>query len=246
MCRIRGGYSEKEKRMILYHGSNIDFSVIDLSKSKDRRDFGKGFYTTTIKEQAQEWGYNMFNRLGGDGIFLYEFEFTPSAGLSSKRFMEITDEWFDFILANRTHGSLQHNYDFVQGPVANDKTFLTITGFIDGLFSRDEAMQRLRYSKANDQLSLHTQKAVSLLNLKQKRKTSSDKIIFNGQDLNFLISQKIEHITDIIAEKENISFDTAYACFTASQAYKSLQNAASMLWTENAEFIVDEYYREKC
>ena len=27
--------------------------------------------------------------------------------------------------------------------------------------------------------------------------------------------------------------------------YKSLQNTASLLWTENAEFIADEYYREK-
>ena len=63
--------------MILYHGSNQDFSGVDLSKTKNRRDFGKGFYTTTIKEQAQQWGYTMFNRLGGDGIFLYEYEFSP-------------------------------------------------------------------------------------------------------------------------------------------------------------------------
>ena len=38
--------------MILYHGSNQDFSDVDLSKSKDKRDFGRGFYTTIIREQA--------------------------------------------------------------------------------------------------------------------------------------------------------------------------------------------------
>ena len=43
--------------MTLYHGSNQDFTVVDLSKSKDKRDFGKGFYTTTIKEQAMQY-YN--------------------------------------------------------------------------------------------------------------------------------------------------------------------------------------------
>jgi len=230
--------------MILYHGSNHDFNNVDLSKSKDRRDFGKGFYTTTIKEQAQQWGYNMFNRQGGDGIFLYEFEFSPSSDLLSKRFLEISDEWFDFVLANRTLGGLQHNYDFIQGPVANDKTFLTITGFIDGIFSKEEAMRRLHYSKANDQVSLHTEKAVSLIKLKNKRKTASDKIIYNGQDLNFFISQKIEHIATIISDKEKIPFAFAYDSFSTSQIYKSLQNASSMLWTENAEFIVDEYYRE--
>jgi len=231
--------------MILYHGSNHDFNNVDLSKSKDRRDFGRGFYTTTIKEQAQQWGYNMFNRLGGDGIFLYEFEFEPSPGLLTKKFLEISNEWFDFILLNRTQGGLQHDFDYVQGPVANDKTFLTITGFIDGLFSKEEAMRRLRYSKSNDQLSLHTHKAVSLLILKNKRKITSDKIIYNGQDLNFILSQKIEHITYLISKKENISFDSAYIFFTASNVHRSLQNTASLLWTENAEFIVDEYYREK-
>jgi hypothetical protein len=231
--------------VILFHGSNQDFATVDLALSKDRRDFGRGFYTTTIKEQAQQWGYNMFNRLGGDGIFLYEFEFSPSPDLLSKHFSEISDEWFDFILANRIRGGLQHNFDFIQGPVANDKTFLTITGFIDGLFSREEAMRRLRFSKTNDQVSLHTERAVAMLNLHDKRKTISDKIIYNGQDLNFFISQKIEHIITIISEKENISFDCAYSCFADSRAYKSLQNTASMLWTENAEFIADEYYREK-
>jgi len=231
--------------MILYHGSNHDFNSVDLSKSKDRRDFGRGFYTTTIKEQAQQWGFNIYNRLGGDGIFLYEFEFSPSPDLLSKRFPEISDEWFDFVMANRTTGGLQHNFDFIQGPVANDKTFLTITGFLDGIFSREEALQRLRYSKSNDQVSLHTEKAVSMLALKDKRKTHSDKIIYNGQDLNFFISQKIEHIANIISVKENISFDSAYTNFTNSSVHSSLQNTASMLWTENAEFIVDEYYRCK-
>ena len=231
--------------MILYHGSNQDFTEVDLSKSKDRRDFGRGFYTTTIREQALQWGYNIFNRLGGDGIFLYEFEFSPSAGLSSKLFSKISDEWFDFILTNRTIGGLQHNFDFVQGPVANDKTVLTITGFIDGLYTRDEAMRRLRYSKTNDQVSFHSERAVSLLKLLEKRKIPGDKIMYNGQELTFFITQKIEHIVNLIAEKENISFDSAYTSFLTSKIYSSLQNPASMLWAENAEFVADEYYREK-
>jgi len=231
--------------MTLYHGSNQSFDNVDLSKSKNRRDFGRGFYTTTIREQALQWGYNMFNRFGGEGIFLYEFEFSPTGNLKSKQFPDISDEWFDFILSNRVSDSLQHDFDFVQGPVANDKTVLTITGYIDGLFTREEAMRRLRYSKANDQVSLHTENAVSLLKLKHKRKSSFDKIMYNGQELTFLIAQKTEHIVSIIAEKEKTSFDSAYINFSNSKIYKSLQIPASMLWAENAEFIADEYFREK-
>jgi hypothetical protein len=230
--------------MMLYHGSNQEFDSVDLSKSKDRRDFGKGFYTTTIKEQALQWGYNLFNRFGGDGIFLYEFEFLPSADLLSKQFPDISDEWFDFVLSNRTLGGIQHNFDFVQGPVADDNIVLTITGFIDGLYTRAEAMQRLRYIKTNDQVSIHTQKAISLLKMQEKRKTPDNKILYNGQEISFLLARKIEQIVNIIAEKENIHFDSAYNNFLTSQLYKSLQNPMSLLWAENAEFIVDEYYRE--
>jgi hypothetical protein len=230
--------------MLIYHGSNHDFNKVDISKSKDRRDFGRGFYTTTIKEQALQWGYNMFSRSGGDGIFLYEFEFSPSADLSSKRFLKISDEWFDFILSNRTIGSLQHNFDFVQGPVANDKIITTITGFIDGLYTRTEAMRRLRYSKTNDQVSLHTEKAVLLLILREKRKIPDNNIMYNGQELTFILVQKIDRIVSIIAEKENIPFDLAYTKFSTSKVYISLQNPDSLLWTESAEFIADEYFRE--
>jgi hypothetical protein len=230
--------------VILYHGSNQEFNNVDLSKSKDKRDFGRGFYTTTIREQALQWGYNMFNRFGGEGIFLYEFEFLPSSDLQSKQFPEISDEWFDFILSNRTLGGIQHNFDYIQGPVANDKTVLTISGFLDGLYSKEEAMRRLRYSKANDQISFHTEKAVLLLKLKERRKIPYDKIMYNGQELTFLIVQKVEHIVNIIASKDNVSFDTAYTVFLSSKTYQALQNPVSLLWAENAEFIVDEYYRE--
>ena len=32
------------KKIIVYHGTAFDFENIDLSKSKNKRDFGKGFY----------------------------------------------------------------------------------------------------------------------------------------------------------------------------------------------------------
>ncbi|WP_370514648.1 DUF3990 domain-containing protein [Adlercreutzia sp. ZJ138] len=32
---------------------------MDLNASKDKRDFGRGFYTTTISAQAESWAHNM-------------------------------------------------------------------------------------------------------------------------------------------------------------------------------------------
>ena len=40
--------------MILYHGSNIKISEINLDKCRPNKDFGRGFYLTSIKEQAVE------------------------------------------------------------------------------------------------------------------------------------------------------------------------------------------------
>ena len=40
--------------MKLYHGSNMDISVPDLSKSKPYKDFGQGFYLSADKNQATE------------------------------------------------------------------------------------------------------------------------------------------------------------------------------------------------
>ena len=74
-----------EKTLILYHGTNYNFDTIDLSQSKDKRDFGKGFYTTTLREQAQEWAEVLYERYKGDGIFIYELEYQHSQNISQKK-----------------------------------------------------------------------------------------------------------------------------------------------------------------
>ena len=38
--------------MILYHGTNQSFDVVDLGKSKPNKDFGRGFYLSADYEQA--------------------------------------------------------------------------------------------------------------------------------------------------------------------------------------------------
>ena len=39
--------------MILYHGSNTAIDGIDLNRCRPYKDFGRGFYLTDIREQAQ-------------------------------------------------------------------------------------------------------------------------------------------------------------------------------------------------
>ncbi|MDR0289581.1 MAG: DUF3990 domain-containing protein, partial [Treponema sp.] len=133
-----------EKRLILYHGSNQDFDVVDLSKSRDRRDFGRGFYTTTLRNQAEDWAEALFDRYKGDGIFIYETEFELNDDLSVKSYDGLSEEWLLMIQKNRTLGGIQHRFDVVQGPVANDKTARTIALYIAGIINANEAIERLK------------------------------------------------------------------------------------------------------
>lgn len=40
--------------MILYHGTNLDIQSIDMALCRPYKDFGRGFYTTELLEQAQK------------------------------------------------------------------------------------------------------------------------------------------------------------------------------------------------
>jgi len=70
------------------------------------------------------------------------------------------------------------------------------------------------------------------------------KYIFKDEDITTDVLFKIERISSILAEKENISFDDAYEKFVSSNTYSILKRTNNLYWAENAEFIVDEYYRE--
>ncbi|MDR2109172.1 MAG: DUF3990 domain-containing protein [Coriobacteriales bacterium] len=155
-------------RLVLYHGSNRDFASVSLDKSRDRRDFGKGFYTTTIKSQAEQWANNLRTRYGGQGRFLYVFEFDWSDELKYKVFEGLNLEWLEMVRENRMLGGLQHASDVVRGPVANDDTMPTLALYVDGLLSADAALTQLAYFKANDQVSLHTTAALSRLRMTDK------------------------------------------------------------------------------
>jgi hypothetical protein len=107
--------TEGSKELVVYHGSCFDFDEVDLSKSHNRRDFGKGFYTTILKEQSKAWAYRLSLREKKEQYFVYEFLFDENTELNVKRFDTLSEDWLEFIKENREKGGLQHNYDVVIG-----------------------------------------------------------------------------------------------------------------------------------
>lgn len=80
-----------------------------------------------------------------------------------KRFTKLDKDWLEFIKENRLKGGIQHAYDVVIGPVADDKTMETIQLYLSGILTSKEAVERLRYSEVNNQVSFHTKKALEHL-----------------------------------------------------------------------------------
>jgi hypothetical protein len=151
--------------MKIYHGTNCDFTDIDLSHCKDKRDFGKGFYTTILEEQARQWAEFKCRQYNTDTAYLYEYEINDYSGLNVKRFDAYTLDWLEFIKENRMKGSIQHNFDIVIGPVADDKVARTLKLYLKGTNNAEWTLRKLMYSKPNNQVSLHTIVALKKLTL---------------------------------------------------------------------------------
>lgn len=142
--------------MILYHGSYTEIQEPDLKHSRLHVDFGRGFYTTPIYNQAVSW-CGKFKRRGAEGIVsCYEFDENAYNEYRTKSFESYSEEWLDFILSCRS-GKDTSDYDIVMGGVANDKVFNTVELYLDGLIDKVEAINRLRYEKPNLQICFRTE-----------------------------------------------------------------------------------------
>lgn len=155
--------------MILYHGSYVKIEKPDLVHSRRNVDFGPGFYTTPMREQAVKW-CEKFKRRGKEGVLsTYYFDKNEDESLKTLIFDAYSEQWLEFIL-NCRRGSDATDYDVVIGGVANDKVFNTVELFFDGLIDKTEAINRLRYEKPNLQICFRTQKALEQLHFEGSEK----------------------------------------------------------------------------
>ncbi|MDE6534936.1 MAG: DUF3990 domain-containing protein [Muribaculaceae bacterium] len=135
--------------MILYHGSNQYIDQIDLAKSRPYKDFGQGFYLSADESQAAELAKVRTDISGGEpcvSCFEFDKEGLLKSGLEIKIFEEYSEEWVDFIVSNRD-GLNQTQYDFVYGPIADDKVGLQLRRFRDGTIDKSSLIERLKYTK---------------------------------------------------------------------------------------------------
>ncbi|WP_455635554.1 DUF3990 domain-containing protein [Parabacteroides sp.] len=152
--------------MIIYHGST---QIIDQPKliPTDRfLDFGRGFYTTTNREQAIRWAIIKRKRTNSPSAYINLYEVDDDIfndkDLLNLQFPEANREWLEFITGNR-RGKPLHKYDLVKGPVANDTIYQTLVLYEAGAYTVEETIIRLKAHRLFDQIAFHTKKALKRL-----------------------------------------------------------------------------------
>ena len=141
--------------MLLYHGSTVLVEKPEIRATKFNKDFYFGFYCTLMREQADRWATRF-----GDGI-VNIYEYTEDSTLKKLVFPKMTEEWLDFIAACRN--GTPHDYDIVEGPMADDTIYNYVQGFLDGKYSREMFWSLAKFKNPTHQISFHTEDALKTL-----------------------------------------------------------------------------------
>jgi hypothetical protein len=160
--------------MLLYYGSNIEVSQPRIPERLRALDFGAGFYTTSSREQAAKWAKVVMKRRrsGVPCISVFFLDEAQLEQLRVLRFDSPSAEWLDFVVSNRKEMPLPNVFDLVIGPVANDSTLPVIDDYIDGRYTKKEAVERLLPRKLTDQYAFPTAKALSALEFRESEAIS--------------------------------------------------------------------------
>ena len=139
-------------------------------------DFGKGFYLTDIKEQAEKMAVRVSKIYGGSPVvntFEIQDDFRKIEDIKVKDFgLETTEEWAKFVMNNRNRtftnvkGILcnkDNKYDIVIGPVADDNMALLFRQYENEIIDFETLLKGMIYKKTSSQYSFHTEKSIKLL-----------------------------------------------------------------------------------
>lgn len=155
--------------MKLYHGSTVIVEQPRILTDLRALDFGSGFYLTPNEEQARRWSKVVARRRRTTKSFLniYELDDSYNDVLRTLLFSAADGEWLDFVVANRKEQIMFVPYDLVIGPVANDSTLPVIDDYMDGKYTKEEAVRRLMPQNLTDQYAFLTEQALELLRFEE-------------------------------------------------------------------------------
>lgn len=150
--------------MIVYHGSTEIVKTPDVLHSLRSLDFGKGFYVTTNREQAERWARRKIDLLHKDVSYVNVYEMSEDiAQFKVKTFAEDLLEWIDFVCDCRDGKTKYTSYDIIMGKVADDKVFRVVDLYHSGIWNKERAIREIKVYPEYDQIAFITQEAIDKL-----------------------------------------------------------------------------------
>ena len=217
--------------MIVYHGSYTKINEIDLSMSVPRKDFGKGFYVTKFRTQAETWA----KRIGADNkseSVVTEFIFYENAFIDGTyrvlRFDRYDEKWLDFVALNRRKDSPipAHDYDIVEGPVADDRISENITRYIKGKIPKEKFLTMLAREEPTHQICFCTVDSLLMLELKD-----------NSNDIDCEVSETSGKIMKRLILDFNFDEEKAADIFFSSTTFGRLSEKSTELYLKSWQEI---------
>ena len=159
--------------MIVYHGTMLEIKNPKVLKNEIGRDFGFAFYTTDIKEQAERWALRrarLERRTKGNPdikAVVNVYEWNESTALSVKKFDGPSMDWLDMVVKCRSDIDFSHEYDIVCGKIANDNVGETVSYVLQGIMRKEDAIERLKFEKINNQIAFCTAQSLGSLTFKE-------------------------------------------------------------------------------
>ena len=142
--------------MMLYHGSNVEVKTPEIKSIGYSKDFGLGFYCTAFEKQAKRW---TLTKRPGHVVSVYEY--TPDSQLKVLSFPQMSEEWLDFVVACRR--GVSHDYDVVEGPMADDTIWDYVEDFIAGNITREAFWVLVKFKYPTHQIVFCTDEALKSL-----------------------------------------------------------------------------------
>jgi hypothetical protein len=164
-----------ELQDVLYHGSTVKVNAINLAMGAEGKDFGRGFYTTALQDQAAKFAAVKAKRSDNAHGFVSVFRYIHNPEAIITKFERAHAEWLSFVLANRGFPRAEKDIagalaDIVIGPVANDAVGLTLNQLLIGTYgdpsspeAQNIAIQLLNTTRLKNQVFFGTEKGASCL-----------------------------------------------------------------------------------
>lgn len=147
------------EKNILYHGSNVIVQKPQILINGHYKDFGYGFYCTNIEKQAKRWA---LTKRGAS--ILNKYIYFENKNLKILTFSKMTDEWLEFVVDCRR--GKEHNYDIVEGPMADDQIWDYVEDYISNNISKAAFWELVKFKYPTHQIVFCTDDALKTLQFK--------------------------------------------------------------------------------